>query len=61
MATRETPYVTETLFRGLKGLLLSLPSEEEKAELISVLTEAQKLIEELRAIAEATPKPNLGR
>ena len=55
MATRETPYVTETLFRGLKGLLLSLPSEEEKAELISALTEAQKLIEELRAIAEATP------
>ena len=55
MATREAPYVTETLFRGLKGLLLSLPSEEEKAELISALMEAQKLIEELRAIAEATP------
>ena len=48
MATREAPYVTETFFRGLKGLLLSLPSEEEKAELIGTLMEAQKLLEELR-------------
>ena len=32
-----------------------MPSEEEKAELISTLMEAQKLIEELRALAEATP------
>ena len=55
MATREAPYVAETFFRGLKGLLLSLPSEEEKAELIGALMEAQKLLEELRALAEATP------
>ena len=55
MTTKEPQYQTDALFRGLRGLLASLPSEEEKSELIGTLLAAQKLLEELRLLAEAIP------
>lgn len=45
----------EALFKGLKGLLNSLPTEEEKSELLRNLTEAENFLEELRTLVEAIP------
>ena len=45
----------ESLFRGLKGLLNSLPTEEEKLELLRNLSEAQNFLEELQLLVEAIP------
>ena len=50
-----SPYSMESLFRGLKGLLNSLPTEEEKCELLRNLNEAEKFLEELRSLVEAIP------
>ena len=50
-----SPYSMESLFRGLKGLLNSLPTEEEKLELMLNLNEAQNFLEELRLLVEAIP------
>ena len=49
------PYSMESMFRGLKGLLNSLPTEEEKCELLRNLTEAENFLEELRSLVEAIP------
>ena len=48
-------YPTDALFKGLKNLLSSLPSEEEKAELILTLQEAKCFIEEIEQLVEAFP------
>lgn len=48
-------YSMESLFRGLKGLLNSLPTEEEKLELLRNLNEAEAFLEELRLLVEAIP------
>lgn len=48
-------YSIDTLFRGMKGLLNSLPTEEEKSELLRDLTEVQFFLDELRALVEAIP------
>ena len=53
--TRPTSYSIDTLFRGMKGLLNSLPTEEEKRELLRDLAEAQRFLDELRALVEAIP------
>ena len=55
MAKRESNYPTDVLFKGLKVLLSSLPSEEEKSELLRTLSEAQGFLEELRSLIETVP------
>ena len=45
----------EALFKGLKGLLNSLPTEEEKLEFLRNLNEAENSLEELRSLVEAIP------
>ena len=46
---------TESLFKGLKNLLVSLPSEEEKSELIRTLKNAKEFLEDLQSLVEAFP------
>ena len=53
--TQPSSYSIESLFRGLKGLLNSLPTEEEKRELLRDLREAQDFLEELRTLVDAIP------
>ena len=48
-------YPTESLFRGLKTLLKSLPTEEEKIEIIQTLRETRKFLDELQHLIEAFP------
>ncbi len=48
-------YPTEALFKGLKTFLSSLPSEEEKKELILTLNETQDFLDEIRSLIEAVP------
>ena len=55
MPKRESNYPTDALFKGLKALLTSLPSEEEKSELLWTLSEAQGFLEELRSLVETVP------
>ena len=50
-----SPYSMDSLFRGIKGLLNSLPTEEEKLELLRNLNEAQSFLEELRLLVETIP------
>ena len=53
--SQASPYSMESLFRGMKGLLNSLPTEEEKCELLRNLNEAENFLEELRLLVEAIP------
>ena len=53
--SQASSYSMESLFRGLKGLLTSLPTDEEKLELLRNLTETQSFLEELRSLVEAIP------
>lgn len=53
--SQASPYSMESLFRGLKGLLNSLPTEEEKCELLRNLNEVENFLEELRSLVEAIP------
>ena len=55
MQNRDSHYSTDALFRGFRTLLTSLPSEEEKSELIRTLTEAQDFLGALRLLIEAIP------
>ncbi len=55
MTDKQQPYQTDALFRGLRTLLTSLPSEDEKAELLRTLTETQLFLDELRSLVEAIP------
>ena len=48
-------YTTDSLFKGLRTLLTSLPSEEEKAELIQTLRETTDFLAELQLLVEAFP------
>ena len=52
---RTSPYQTESLFKGLRTLLTSLPSEEEKIELIRTFRETVKFLEELQLLVESFP------
>lgn len=52
---RASTYQTEALFKGLRTLLVSLPTEEEKAELLRTLNETAKFLEELQVLVEAFP------
>jgi hypothetical protein len=55
MMTRTSLYPTDVLFKGLKTLLTSLPSEEEKGELIQTLRDTRSFLEELELLVEAFP------
>ena len=55
MKTPASHYPTEALFKGLKTFLTSLPSEEEKRELIQTLNEVQNFLDEIRLLVEAVP------
>ena len=55
MTDHKQPYQTDALLKGLKALLTSLPTEEEKRELLRVLSEAQCFIEEMQLLVEAFP------
>lgn len=55
MATRESLYSADSLFKGIKALLTSLPSKEEKNELLQTLSETQTFLDELRSLVEAVP------
>lgn len=46
---------TESLLKGLRVLLASLPSEEEKAELIQTLRDARAFLAEVEVLVEAFP------
>lgn len=61
MTNHAAHYPTDALFKGLKALLTSLPSEEEKGELIRTLSEAQSFLEEFRLLVEAVPSMESSR
>ena len=46
---------TDSLLKGLKGLLNSLPSEEEKKALIETLNDARSFLDEVQLLVEAFP------
>ena len=48
-------YPLETLLKGLRGLLDSLPTEDEKRELLRTLQEGQQFLEDMRLLVEAVP------
>ena len=48
-------YTTDSLFKGMRTLLASLPTEEEKAELIHTLQETMDFLAELQLLVEAFP------
>ena len=48
-------YSVETLLKGVKSLLSSLPTEEEKRELLRSLDEISKFLDELRALVQQVP------
>lgn len=48
-------YPTDALFKGVKSLLVSLPSEAEKQELLQTLEQVQSFLEELRRLVETVP------
>lgn len=52
---RTSTYSTDSLFRGLRTLLASLPSEEEKADLLQTLRETRDFLDELQLLVEAFP------
>lgn len=49
------PYPLETLFKGLRPLLDSLPTEEEKQNLLQTLDDSKLFLEELHNLVEAIP------
>ena len=55
MTNRTTRYPTDALMKGMRTLLTSLPSDEEKSELIRTLNEAQSFLEEFRLLVESIP------
>ncbi len=55
MMPHTSQYSMDALFKGLKTLLTSLPSEEEKGELIQALRETRSFLEELEQLVEAFP------
>ena len=55
MTSPNSSYRLDALVRGLKTLLGSLPSEEEKRELVRMLGEAEAFIRELQSLIESIP------
>ncbi len=61
MAKRTSHYPMDAMFKGLKTLLTSLPSEKEKSELIQTLSEAQSFLKELQQLVETVPTTESSR
>ena len=61
MAKRISHYPMDAMIKGLKTLLTSLPSEEEKSELIQTLSEAQSFLKELQRLVETVPTTESSR
>ena len=55
MSTSTTSYQMESLFRGVKALVRSLPTEDERNELLKTLSGLAEFIEELRSIVDSIP------
>ena len=53
--SKSRPYPFESLLKGLRGLLDSLPTDDEKRELLRTLQEAQEFLEDMRLLVEAVP------
>ena len=53
--SKSQSYSIDSLFRGLRGLLGSLPTDVEKRELLRTLQETQEFLEELRLLVDAIP------
>lgn len=53
--SKSQSYPVDALFRGLRGLLGSLPTDAEKRELLQTLQEAQEFLEDLRLLVDAIP------
>ena len=53
--TKSPSYPLESLLKGLRGLLDSLPTADEKRELLQTLQEAQTFLEDMRLLVEAVP------
>ncbi len=53
--SKSQSYPVESLLKGLRGLLDSLPTEAEKRELLRTFQEAEQFLEELRLLVEAVP------
>ena len=58
---RTSAYPTDSLFKGLRTLLTSLPSDEEKGEIIQTLRETRDFLEELQLLIEAFPTTESSR
>ena len=52
---RNPQYPTDTLFKGIRTLLTSLPTAQEKSELINALQEARDFLGEMQTLVEAFP------
>ena len=55
MTNRKSHTEMDALLKGIKTLLVSLPSEEEKRELTQTLNEAQSFLNELSSLVQAIP------
>ena len=55
MANRATRYPIDALMKGMRSLLVSLPTDEEKRELLRTLDETQRFLEEFRLLVESIP------
>ena len=55
MSNNKTSYQMESLFKGTKALVRSLPTEEERDELLRTLNEMTAFIEGLCSIVESIP------
>ena len=53
--SKSQSYPVESLLKGLRGLLDSLPTDDEKRELLRTLQEAQEFLEDMRLLVEAVP------
>ena len=55
IAMNQPSYSIETLLRGVKSLLNSLPTEDEKQEILQSLGEISKFLEELQSLVMQVP------
>ena len=53
--SKSSEYSTEALFKAVRGLLNSLPTKAEKSELLEVLVETRRFLEELEHLVDSIP------
>lgn len=59
--TRKSDNLTENLFKGMRTLLASLPTNDEKDELLQTLRDATNFLQELELLVEAFPTVESGK